>query len=80
MTMFRVIYEIDIEADTAEDAALEVYQLMIDPSSIPPVFDVIRWSIGKDGQLEEPEYGSDARESAVTLDCETLLDREDQSI
>ena len=75
MAMFRVIYEIDIETDTAEDAALEVYKIMTDPESIPPVFDVIQWEVREDGEAEVPEYDSGARENTVTIDCETLLDR-----
>ena len=75
MAMFRVIYEIDIETDTAEDAALEVYKIMTDPESIPPVFDVIQWEVSEDGEAEVPECDNGARENTVTIDCETLLDR-----
>ena len=75
MAMFRLFYEIDIEADTAEDAALEAYKIFTDPESIPPVFDVIQWSVIADGEAEVPEYDSGARENTVTIDCETILDR-----
>ena len=76
MAIFRVIYEIDLEADTAEDAALEAYKVMTDPESIPPVFDVIQWSVSADG---EAEYDSGARENTVTIDCETLVERENKA-
>ena len=79
MAMFRLIYEIDIEADTAEDAALEAYKILTDPESIPPVFDVIQWDVNEDGEAEVPEYDSGARENTVTIDCETLLDRKKQA-
>ena len=75
MAIFRVIYEIDLEADTAEDAALEAYKVMTDPESIPPVFDVIQWSVKADGDARTQEYDSSARGNAVTIDCETLLSR-----
>ena len=79
MAMFRVIYEIDLEADTAEDAALEAYKVMTDPESIPPVFDVIQWDVNEDGEAEVPEYDSGARENTVTIDCETLVERENKA-
>ena len=79
MAMFRLIYEIDIEADTAEDAALEAYKILTDLESIPPVFDVIQWVVNEDGEAEVPEYDSGARENTFTIDCETLLDRKKQA-
>ena len=79
MAMFRLIYEIDIEADTAEDAALEAYKILTDLESIPPVFDVIQWDVNEDGEAEVPEYDSGARENTVTIDCEALLDRKKQA-
>ena len=75
MAMFRLIYEIDIEADTAEDAALEAYKILTDLESIPPVFDLIQWDVNEAGEAEVPEYDSGSRENTVTIDCETLLDR-----
>ena len=79
MALFRVIYEIDIEADAAEDAALEVYKIMTDPESIPPILDVIQWNIKEDGEAEVPEYDSGARENTITIDCEKLLDCKNQA-
>ena len=79
MATFRLIYEIDIEADTAEDAALEAYKILTDTESIPPVFDVIHWDVNEDGEARAPEYDSGARENTVTIDCETLLDRKGQA-
>ena len=72
MAIFRVIYEIDIETDTAEDAALEAFGIMADPESIPPVFDVIQWDVKEDGEATPPEYDSGGRENAVTIDCASL--------
>ena len=79
MALFRVIYEIDIEADTAEDAALEVYKIMTDPESIPPILDVIQWNVKEDSEAEVPEYDSGARENTITIDCEKLLDCKNQA-
>ena len=72
MAIFRVIYEIDIETDTAEDAALEAFGIMTDPESIPPIFDVILWDVKEDGEATAPEYDGVARENAVTIDCASL--------
>jgi hypothetical protein len=38
--MYRVQWEIDIEADTPEDAARQAFEIMHDPTSIASVFDV----------------------------------------
>ena len=79
MAMFRLLYEIDIEADTAEDAAMEAYRIMTDPESIPPVFDVIQWDVKEDGEARAPEYDIGAKENTVTIDCETLFERENKA-
>jgi hypothetical protein len=79
MAMFRLIYEIDIEADTAEDAAMEAYKILTDPESIPPVFDVIQWDFKEDGEARATEYDIGAKENTVTIDCETLLERENKA-
>jgi hypothetical protein len=39
--LYRVIYEIDVGAGSAIEAAKEVHQIMTDSRSIPPVLDVI---------------------------------------
>lgn len=44
MKTYRVIYEIDVEADTPEAAAREAYECMRDPESMPPMLDVVAWS------------------------------------
>lgn len=76
MAIFRVIYEIDIESDTAKDAALEAYWIVTDHESIPPVFYVIQWVANAEGEAGAPEYDRVARGNTVTIDCETLLERE----
>lgn len=37
---YRVEWEIDIDADTPEDAALEAYAIILDPASTATVFSV----------------------------------------
>ena len=39
--LYRVIYEIDVGAGSAIEAARQVYQIMTDSDSMPPVLDVI---------------------------------------
>ena len=39
--LYRVIYEIDVGADSAVDAAKTVHEIMSDSESLPPVLDVI---------------------------------------
>jgi hypothetical protein len=39
--MYRVIYEIDVGASSAVEAAKTVYKIMNDSDSLPPVLDVI---------------------------------------
>lgn len=39
--LYRVIYEIDVGAGSAIEAAKQVHQIMTDSRSIPPVLDVI---------------------------------------
>ena len=47
MTTYRCLYEIDVEADSSEEAARLVHQIMTDPDSMPPVLQVMPW--GKRG-------------------------------
>lgn len=39
--LYRVIYEIDVGAASALQAAKQVHDIMSDPNSMPPVFDII---------------------------------------
>jgi hypothetical protein len=39
--LYRVIYEIDVGADSAAEAAKTVHEIMTDRDSLPPVLDVI---------------------------------------
>ncbi len=39
--LYRVIYEIDVGANSALHAAKQVHDIMSDPESIPPVLDII---------------------------------------
>lgn len=41
MPSYRCIYEIDIDADSPEEATREAFSCMVDPASLPPVLDVI---------------------------------------
>jgi hypothetical protein len=40
MTSYRVQWEIDVDADTPEDAARQAFEMMRDPESIATVFSV----------------------------------------
>jgi len=40
---FRVVYEIDVEAHSEVEAAIEAYQSMIDPAAMAPCLEVIPW-------------------------------------
>lgn len=61
MPMFRVIYEIDVEADNADDAALKVHAILDEPMDSAPVFDVIEWADNP------PDFACD-RPGVVTVD------------
>jgi hypothetical protein len=39
--LFRVIYTIDIPADSPSCAARQTHQILLDPDSLPPVVDVL---------------------------------------
>ncbi len=43
MTCYRVIYEIDVDAESPEDAAVEAFSCMVDPEALPPVLGVAAW-------------------------------------
>lgn len=43
MSIYRVVYEIDVDADSPAEAAREAYSCMIDSESATPVLDVIPW-------------------------------------
>ncbi len=42
-THYRVVYEIDVEASSEVEAAIQAYESMIDPASIAPCLEVIPW-------------------------------------
>lgn len=44
---YFVIWEMDIDADTPEEAALKAFNIHRDPASIATVFDVVDTSTGK---------------------------------
>ena len=51
--LYRVSYEIDVEANTHLEAAEGAYEAMRDPSSMYPVLDVVE--IDEDGErVDEP--------------------------
>ena len=39
--LFRVVYAVDVNAQSPRDAAEQVRQMMVDPGSLPPVLEVI---------------------------------------
>jgi hypothetical protein len=39
--LFRVVYEIDLHAADARDAAEQAYEIMADPQSLPPVLEIV---------------------------------------
>lgn len=73
MAEYRVIYEIDVEADDALSAAREAYASMVDPESMPPVLEV-REILG-----EELHSGTKVLGNPVEFDlseCDESLERE----
>jgi hypothetical protein len=49
---FHVVYEIDIEANSEVEAAVQAYHSMIDPSTMAPCLEVIPWH-GETAPVEE---------------------------
>ena len=49
--LYRVVYVIDINADSSLDAAKKTYQIMTDPDSLAPVLEVIAQS-GKVAKID----------------------------
>ena len=45
--LYRVVYVIDVNASDPRQAAVRVHQIMTDPTSIPPILDILdadgRW-------------------------------------
>lgn len=39
--LYRVVYSIDVDAESSLDAAKKTYEIMTDPDSLPPVLEVI---------------------------------------
>lgn len=61
MASYRVVWEIDVDADTPEDAALLAAEIMADPGSCGPVFEV----------------RAESESEGVTIDTEDLWAREE---
>lgn len=40
---YRVVYEIDVVAQSEVEAAVQAYETMIDPASMAPCLEVIPW-------------------------------------
>lgn len=40
---YRVVYEIDVVANSEVEAAIQAYESMIDPESMAPCLEVIPW-------------------------------------
>lgn len=58
MTMYRVTWEIDIDADSLEDAAEQAREIQLDRDSIATVFDVT----GPDGHKITVDLNTDPEE------------------
>jgi len=69
MTMYRVTYEIDVEAETPTEAAREAYDCMIDSESAPPILDVILWV-----DNNTPEFTSDAK-GVTSIDLSEAIEQ-----
>ena len=50
MTTYRVVWEIDIEADTPADAARQAREIQLDPTNIASCFHVFK---SRGGELDE---------------------------
>ncbi len=55
MPMYRVVYEIDVEAHSPEQAAMEAFACITDPAAMSPIFDILQW--GADS--EPPKFTCD---------------------
>jgi hypothetical protein len=66
MAMFRVVYEIDVEANSAAEAAQEVWDIFNDPDMNPPILDVLMWHNDR-----PPAFYSDT-EGIQSINCEEL--------
>ena len=59
MDIYKVTYEIDVDAESYREAAEIVHGWLLDPSSMAPVFEVQKWEVGdpsKDDRLSEPVF------------------------
>lgn len=68
LTTYRVIYEIDIEAESPVKAATDACELIKDPDGLSPIFTVIPWVTGEDGLPKPPKYDSSYLETAPSVD------------
>lgn len=64
MTTYRIVYEIDIEAESPEAAAAIACDIIQDPDGLPPIFEITPWRIAADG-FPEPPADTDA---STTID------------
>lgn len=74
MTLYRVSYEIDIDASTPEDASREAYERMRDTESQPPILYVIPW------EGDEPPPSTSDNPLVLTVDCNELKSEEDEKL
>jgi hypothetical protein len=63
MPTYRVVYAIDVETDSVELAARQVWSYLTDPQSFPPVLEVIAWN------GDQPPVKS---ATGVVIDCQAL--------
>ncbi len=65
MPCYRVIYEIDVDAESPEDAAREAFSCMVDPESLPPILSVAIWENSRGPKFTYPA-------NIVDIDCSSL--------
>lgn len=77
LTTYRVLYEIDIEAESAKEAAMEAYNIIKDIEGFAPVFEVIPWVLQPNGSSQPPDYDNHERPTATFVDMEHELCKQD---
>ena len=66
MPTYRVIWRIDIQAESAVAAAEQAREVQRDPESIAPLFEVVeRPCPGRQNDRQTPRIAVDVRETAV---------------
>ena len=61
---YRVTYSIDIDATSAYNAAKAVQNILLDPDSLPPIFEVVAEN-GIEHQIELRSHGAELRKRGI---------------